>query len=116
MRSGRPVRVLSKKEGASCDKRTATGSAGEISAEGVAGLGEVFRGDLLVADNPGYDGARRVWNGNVDRHPALVASAALGLPTCGTLLGLGATAGRWCRSAVGVIALLVMARTTVAWS
>ena len=47
--------------------------SGEISAEGVAGLGEVFRGDLLVADNPGYDGARRVWNGNVDRHPALVA-------------------------------------------
>jgi FAD/FMN-containing dehydrogenase len=44
-----------------------------VSPEAVAALGEVFRGELVGADDPGYDAARRVWNGNIDRRPALVA-------------------------------------------
>src|SRR5262245_1877565 len=36
-------------------------------------LGGVFRGELLLPTSPGYDTARRIWNGAVDRHPAWIA-------------------------------------------
>src|SRR5437867_3803168 len=29
-------------------------------------------GELITPDHPGYDQARRVWNGMIDRRPALV--------------------------------------------
>jgi FAD/FMN-containing dehydrogenase len=32
-----------------------------------------FRGALLQAGDDGYDAARRVWNGSIDRRPALIA-------------------------------------------
>ena len=32
-----------------------------------------MRGDVLLAGHPDYDGARRIWNGMFDRHPALIA-------------------------------------------
>src|SRR5215472_5661580 len=47
--------------------------AGQMSPEAAAALREVFWGELVGAGDPGYDGARRVWNGNIDRRPALVA-------------------------------------------
>jgi FAD/FMN-containing dehydrogenase len=35
-----------------------------------------FAGELLVPGDPGYDDARQVWNGAIDRHPALIARCA----------------------------------------
>jgi FAD/FMN-containing dehydrogenase len=35
-----------------------------------------LRGDLLQPDHPDYDQARRVWNGMIDRRPALIARCA----------------------------------------
>jgi hypothetical protein len=32
-----------------------------------------FRGELLLPTSSGYDTARRIWNGAIDRHPACVA-------------------------------------------
>jgi FAD/FMN-containing dehydrogenase len=32
-----------------------------------------FRGELLLPASPGYDAARRIWNGATDRHPACIA-------------------------------------------
>jgi FAD/FMN-containing dehydrogenase len=32
-----------------------------------------FRGELLLPSSPGYDAARRIWNGAIDRHPACIA-------------------------------------------
>jgi len=32
-----------------------------------------LRGPVIARDDPGYDAARRVWNGLIDRHPAAVA-------------------------------------------
>jgi FAD/FMN-containing dehydrogenase len=45
----------------------------QLRPEAVAALREVFRGELVGAGDPGYENARRVWNGNIDRRPALVA-------------------------------------------
>jgi FAD/FMN-containing dehydrogenase len=39
----------------------------------IAALRERFGGQVLRPGNPGYDEARRVWNGTVDRHPGVIA-------------------------------------------
>jgi FAD/FMN-containing dehydrogenase len=36
-------------------------------------LGATFRGELLQKESPGYDTARRIWNGAIDRHPVCIA-------------------------------------------
>ena len=36
-------------------------------------LRQAFRGELMQSGHPGYEAARRVWNGNIDRRPALIA-------------------------------------------
>ncbi|MDQ4040219.1 MAG: FAD-binding oxidoreductase [Actinomycetota bacterium] len=38
-----------------------------------SGLAESFRGELVGPDHPGYDEHRKVWNGSIDRRPALIA-------------------------------------------
>lgn len=45
-----------------------TPSAGDLAA-----LRKSFRGELIDREHAGYEMARRVWNGNIDRRPALVA-------------------------------------------
>ena len=40
--------------------------------DGIAG----FRGDLIGPEDPGYDDARRIWNGAIDRRPAWIARCA----------------------------------------
>jgi FAD/FMN-containing dehydrogenase len=42
----------------------------------LARLRTSFRGALLRSGEEGYDEARRVWNGAIDRHPALIARCA----------------------------------------
>jgi FAD/FMN-containing dehydrogenase len=39
----------------------------------IADLARHFRGELIRPDHPSYDDARRIWNGAIDRYPALVA-------------------------------------------
>jgi FAD/FMN-containing dehydrogenase len=36
-------------------------------------LGGSFRGELFLPTSSGYDAARRIWNGAIDRHPACIA-------------------------------------------
>src|SRR5262245_24858376 len=36
-------------------------------------LGGSFGGELLLPTSPGYDTARRIWNGAIDRRPACIA-------------------------------------------
>jgi FAD binding domain/Berberine and berberine like len=39
-------------------------------------LGRTFRGTLVGQEHPAYDEQRHVWNGSIDRHPAIVARCA----------------------------------------
>jgi FAD/FMN-containing dehydrogenase len=42
----------------------------------LADLARHFRGELIRPGDPQYHAARRIWNGAIDRHPALVARCA----------------------------------------
>lgn len=53
---------------------TTTGSATDL--RGLDGLRTRFRGALLRPGEEGYDEVRRVWNGAIDRRPALIARCA----------------------------------------
>ncbi len=44
-----------------------------IAMKGVEGLAGKLRGDLISASDPRYDEARKIWNGMIDKHPALIA-------------------------------------------
>ena len=44
-----------------------------IDAAHLENLRQVFRGELISSGHAGYEVARRVWNGNIDRRPALIA-------------------------------------------
>lgn len=55
------------------EERTArTGSTEAIVADLRAGL----RGDVIDRNSPAYDEARQVWNGLIDRYPAVIARCA----------------------------------------
>lgn len=45
-------------------------------AESVAALRGAFAGEVIAPGDHGYDVARRVWNGSIDRRPSLVARCA----------------------------------------
>jgi FAD/FMN-containing dehydrogenase len=47
-----------------------------MAALDIAGLQDGFRGELLRPQDPGYEDARKVWNGSITRFPALIARCA----------------------------------------
>ena len=52
---------------------TADGARCTLSETDIGGFQSALRGELIQSDQGGYEAARRVWNGNVDRRPALIA-------------------------------------------
>jgi len=52
------------------------GKSGTLTASDVADLKASLRGRLIRPGDPGYDQARKLWNGAFDRHPALIARCA----------------------------------------
>ncbi len=42
----------------------------------IAALAEGMRGEVIAPDHPDYERARRVWNGMIDKRPALIARCA----------------------------------------
>ncbi len=58
------------------DAIRAVSLAGEelmLEAAAVKELGESLSGRLLLSGDDGYDAARTVWNGMIDKHPAMIA-------------------------------------------
>lgn len=55
---------------------TGAGKAITLTASDVKDLRGGFRGQVLLAQDAGYDKARRLWNPMFDRHPALIARCA----------------------------------------
>ncbi len=47
-----------------------------VDAEALAGLRETVRGPVLTPDDPSYDEARSIWNGLIDRRPALIVQCS----------------------------------------
>jgi FAD/FMN-containing dehydrogenase len=45
----------------------------ELERAALRELGDAMTGPVLLAGDPDYDGARKVWNGMHDKHPALIA-------------------------------------------
>ncbi len=56
--------------------RTITGSDGVLEEATVEDFKSSLRGALLRDGDDGYEQARMVWNGNIDRRPALIARCA----------------------------------------
>src|SRR5262245_22583859 len=52
---------------------TADGARIALDNKDVEGLRSALRGELIGSGHGGYETMRRVWNGNVDRRPALIA-------------------------------------------
>ncbi len=48
----------------------------QIDAAAMEALGQNFAGRLLRPEDHGYDQARRIWNGHIDRRPALIAQCS----------------------------------------
>ena len=55
---------------------TLAGAESSLDEAEVERLGSRLRGDLLRAVDPGYEDARLLWNGVIDRRPALIARCA----------------------------------------
>jgi len=55
---------------------TSGGAPVRVGTTEVDELARVLRGGLITSSHPDYDAARRVWNGMIDKHPALIARCA----------------------------------------
>jgi FAD/FMN-containing dehydrogenase len=59
-----------------------------LDASAVAGLRRALAGEVVSPPDDGYDEHRRVWNGSIDRHPALIARCR-GVDDVGVALRFG---------------------------
>src|SRR6266540_2421542 len=48
----------------------------KLDEAAVTALADSFRGQLIRPDDPTYDEHRKIWNGSIDRFPALIARCA----------------------------------------
>ena len=49
-----------------------TTAASKIDQQALHDFQKKLTGDLLLPDDKGYDETRKVWNGMIDKHPALI--------------------------------------------
>ena len=51
-------------------------ASGEAQSREIGALRDGFSGTLVVPGDKEYDTARKIWNGSIDRHPAIIARCA----------------------------------------
>src|SRR5690348_3201624 len=51
-------------------------ASGHIEKDAAGELAGALKGSVLIPGAPGYDEARRIWNGMIDRRPGLIARCA----------------------------------------
>ena len=56
--------------------RTYSGGSTGIDEAAITAFRTALRGTLCLPDDPGYDTARSIWNGMIDRRPAMIVQAA----------------------------------------
>ena len=55
---------------------TLNGANTDVSDAAIAAFRDSLRGELILRDGASYEATRKVWNGNIDRHPALIVRCA----------------------------------------
>jgi FAD/FMN-containing dehydrogenase len=55
---------------------TIEGTETDLPGPAVEEFGSTLRGELICAGDPGYEPALEIWNGMIDRRPALIAACA----------------------------------------
>ena len=78
---------------------TTTGAHAMLEEAAVEGFQSSLRGEMLCPGDEGYDEARKVWNGMVDKKPAIIARCA-GVADVINSVNLPAPTICWCRSVV----------------
>jgi FAD/FMN-containing dehydrogenase len=58
------------------NQQPGTNGRGALDQTAVEALASAIRGTVLQAGDDGYDAARRVWNGMIDKRPALIVGCA----------------------------------------
>mgnify|MGYP001191819875 CR=1 FL=1 len=53
--------------------QTTAGQQTTLDTDGVKAFARSLQGELISSDHPQFEQARRVWNGMIDKHPALIA-------------------------------------------
>ena len=90
--------------------------AEQPNIDAITELGEGFKGEVIPPEDPGYDDARAVWNGSIDKRPTLSCDQR-GPPTSSTRSTTPAP--RVCHSlfaAVGTASLATAPSTVGSWS
>jgi FAD/FMN-containing dehydrogenase len=64
----------SDRSGANLPARTLSGNEITLARSDVLDLGRTLQGELLLPDHARYEQARRVWNGSIDKRPALIVA------------------------------------------
>jgi len=69
---GEKARVATEAE-ASIRAVSLEGAEVELTKSMIREFGEAMKGPVMLSEHPGYESARKVWNGMHDKHPALIA-------------------------------------------
>ena len=69
---GEKARVAAEAE-ASIRAVSLDGAEVELTKSMIREFGEAMTGPVMLSEHPGYESARKVWNGMHDKHPALIA-------------------------------------------